>query len=306
MLCATGIFYNQRAYLPGDLVSGYITLQVSGVFAVESIILTIDKESGIKIEKTGENLISNEKATRHLGKFIIYAEKSKKIFPGVHKFPFSFRMMPGEGATIDYQKTTPHQRISILNKYISRCEVRIYGIFKPVSVGTKEITIVEGCAENTQRKTYQHTAGGCFCFHTLSTNVILGIDSVLYAGRKHELDLFASNSSEIYRVSAWIDMLIESYCGNTAPIKLAFPCEVVQEHSKLFIRVEETLPSETIHNDFFSISYLMNVSFSVQGFGNTTISKNISVRGKRTHGEYQPPEILDSSIYPEKYLSLRC
>ncbi|KAI5189983.1 hypothetical protein NECID01_0778 [Nematocida sp. AWRm77] len=307
MLCATGIFYNKRAYAPGELVSGYITLQTSGVFAIESIVLTIDKESGIKIEETGQKLVSNEKAVRHLGKFIIYSEKSRKIFPGVHKFPFSFRMMPGEGSTIDYKKITSLQKISVLNKYVSRCEVRIYGIFKPVSVATKEITLVEESTESAYKRTYSHTTGGgCFCFKTPTTNVILELDSILYAGSKHEIVLSASNSRAVHNVSVELCMLIETYCENTSPIKIIYPCKTVQENGRFFIFVEDALPSKTENNDFFSISYHISVSLSVQGSGTTHFTKEISVRGKRTYGSYTPPEILDSAIYPEKYLSLQC
>ncbi|KAI5180690.1 hypothetical protein NEOKW01_0974 [Nematocida sp. AWRm80] len=306
MLCTAGIFYNKRAYTPGELVSGHINLQVSGVFSVESIVLIIDKESGIRIEESDQGLITDEKATRHLGRFIIYSEKNKKMNPGVHKFPFSFRMMPGEGATIEYNKSTNNKKISVLNRYISKCEVKIYGIFKPIAKVTKEILVVENAKETVKKRVYKQQIGQCLCFNSSSADMLLGIDSVIYAGTASQLDISTSDGSTVSEVSASLEMSIQPYSSKCERTTILFPCKVQRTEGKLHVEIEEGIPSETNKNDFFSITYQIVFSINIKGKGTIRIPRKVSVRSKRSYGIYSPPEIPDSSIYPEKYLSLQC
>lgn len=304
MVCSIGIFYCKRAYSAGDLVSGYITLQATGVISIETIILTIDRESEIRVNEVNSKTVSNERTTRHLGRFTIYGDKTKKILPGVHKFPFSFRMTPGEGATIEYKKISEKKHIYALNKYISKCEVKIYGIFKPVAKSTKEIYLIEPAPETINRKIHKEKISNCLCFSSSTIDIILEHDSILYAGRTHGLNIKASTDAPISEVAASLEMRIESYTNAIVPIVSIVPCRVVYEDGKTLIKIDDTLPSETSKNDFFSISYILAISLSVQGEGRVRIARKVSVRSKEVTGEYSPPDIPDSAIYPEKYLSL--
>src|SRR5699024_5478032 len=120
MVCTVEILYEKKAYSPGETVSGYILLHVTGSLSVESIILVVDKESGVQIEEIEakeETSTTNERAVRHLGKFFIYKESQRKIDSGVYKFPFKFRISEEEGASVDYKKSFDKRRVSVLNRY---------------------------------------------------------------------------------------------------------------------------------------------------------------------------------------------
>lgn len=304
MVCTVGIFYCKRAYSAGDIISGYITLQVTGVISIETIVLAIDRESEIRVNEVNSKTVSNEKTLRHLGRFAIYGDKTKKILPGVHKFPFSFRMTPGEGATIEYKKITDKKHIYALNKYISKCEVKIYGIYKPVAKSVKGIYLIESAPERIDRKIHKEKISNCLCFSSSTIDIVLGHDSILYAGRLHPIDICVSTGAPVSEISASLEMQIESYTNSITPITTSTPCKVSHENGKTFIKIDETLPSETSKNDFFSISYTLVIALSIQGEGRARIARKVSVRSKEVVGDYTPPDIPDSSIYPEKYLSL--
>ncbi|KAH9385660.1 uncharacterized protein NEMAJ01_0556 [Nematocida major] len=306
MVCSVGIFYYKRAHSAGELISGYITLHVPSVMSIESIVLTIDKESEIRVDELEKKTVSNEKVTRHLGRFVIYGDRTGRILPGMHKFPFSFRMAPGEGATIEYKKIAEKRHIYALNKYISKCEVKIYGIFKPVASTVKELCMIEAVSEEVKRTTYRHSMRNCLCFSASSIDLLLAHDSVLYAGQTHALEISTSTGASISRVQCSLEMRISSFTNELHPVIMHFPCQVVQENGKIRITTDETLPSETTKNDFFSISYRICLKVEIKGEGSTEIRRSISIRSKSAHGEYSPPEVPESAIYPEKYLSLRC
>ncbi|KAI5162829.1 hypothetical protein NEAUS03_2117 [Nematocida ausubeli] len=306
MVCLVGIFYCKKAYSAGELISGYITLQIPSVISIESIVLTIDKESEIKVDEVNSKLVSNERATRHLGRFIIYGNRTKRMLPGVHTFPFNFRMVSDEGATIEYKKITQTKNIYALNKYISRCEVKIYGIFKPVAKYTREIHLIEPVLENIQKINYKHQINNCLCFGNKSTEIFIVHDSVLYAGKTHSLELSLSPGASIGKIECQLEMNLCSFTDAINPITLLFPCKTTEINGKITLVVDETVPSETSRNDFFSISYNMVINVEIKGTGTTRILRPVSVRGKDSYGEYTPPEIPESAIYPEKYLSLHC
>ncbi|KAI5192477.1 hypothetical protein NEMIN01_2041 [Nematocida minor] len=306
MVCSVGIFYYKRVYSAGELVSGYITLQVTGVISIENIVLSIDKESEIRVDELNSKTVSNEKTTRHLGRFVIYGDRTRKMLPGMHKFPFSFRMMPGEGATIEYKKITQQKHIYALNKYISKCEVKIYGIFKPVAKFHREICMVETAPEEIERKKYKHQISNCLCFSSSTVDILIAHDSVLYAGKDYPIDIAVSTGADISGITASLEMKIQSFTESINPIKILFPCKVTRSSGKVSIKIDDTLPSETSKNDFFSISYNIIIGLVIKGEGRTQVVKKVSVRSKGLNGEYSPPEIPESAIYPEKYLSLHC
>ncbi|EIJ89109.1 hypothetical protein NEPAR06_1484 [Nematocida parisii] len=305
MVCLVGIFYYKRTYSAGDLVTGYISLQIPSVVSIESIILTIDKESEIRVADINR-AISNEKAIRHLGRFIIYGDKARKMLPGVHKFPFSFRLVSDEGATIEYKKATQNKNIYALNRYISKCEVKIYGIFKPVAKYTKEIHLIESASDSIKKINYTHQINNCLCFGNSSVELLIKHDSVLYAGKTHALEMSTTNGENIAKISCDLEMSLYSFTDMINPIKLVFPCKATKKDGAVHLQIDESLPSETSRNDFFSISYNIVISVTIKGEGTTEIIRPISVRGKESYGEYTPPEIPESSIYPEKYLSFHC
>ncbi|KAI5184577.1 hypothetical protein NEHOM01_0252 [Nematocida homosporus] len=291
-------------YTAGETISGYILLHVSGVFSVESITLTIDKESAIHVEEAQENLTTSEKALRHLGKFVIYKGSATKVEAGIHKFPFQFKMMPGEGATIDYRKVIQGKRIFVFNKYISRCEVRIYGIFKPVSEAQKEINLVEPPRSAKRQSTHHEAMTGCFCFRKPVASLYLDMDALLYAGQRHQIKISTDHASPIQHLEAVLEMSIKTF--SSPPTQVTFPVKIIQTETGLFIELDPLLPSETSKNDFFTISYQLIFTISLKGNGNFYITKSLSIRNSRAHGDYQPPILPESAIYPEKHLSLHC
>jgi len=306
MMCNAAVFYEKKTYFPGELISGFVTLQVESVLAIESIVITVDRESGIKVEEIGDSLISDEKATRHLGRFVIYKEKTKKVFPGLHTFPFSFRMLPGEGSTVDYKKTTEERRVEIVNRYVSKCEVRIYGIYKPVAKVYKEIHITEAAEQQVHKNFFKQSISQCFCFRYSSIDVVLEIDSVLSAGHAHDLKVVAHNA-EVSKVQASVDMFIESFCGGTPLIKLTTPCTVTPGKDGLKLQVDSSLPSSTARNEFFSVHYTINFCISIFGNGSTQIKKAVAIQSKKNLKKAAPSVIGASAISaPEKYLSLQC
>ncbi|KAI5174675.1 hypothetical protein NEFER02_0785 [Nematocida sp. LUAm2] len=303
MSCTVGIFYTKKSYAIGEIVSGYVILHITGVFAVESIILSVSKESGIQIEEKGENEVSNEKAIRHLGRFIIYQEKNKKMERGTHKFPFQFRMIQGEGSTVNYVKATEERRISIVNRYMSKCEVKIFGIYKPVALSEKEITITENSSVPQRKEIFHELSVGCLCFETSFAGLFLEMDTLLYAGGSHEVKITTDKGETITEALAVLEMCIKSF--SSPPIRLFFPCRVVPSLSSFFIEVDCSLPSDSSKGEFFSISYSISFMFSGKSIGKTRISQEIGVRSMQTTGEHVPADIPESSIYPEKHLALR-
>ncbi|OAG29213.1 hypothetical protein NEDG_01286 [Nematocida displodere] len=293
MVCTTSIIYHKKVYTPGEIVTGWVALQTTTAILVEEIVLILDKKSGIQIEEPGESNISNEKSTRHLGRFLIYTDRTRQVLPGIHKFPFSFRLVGGEGATVSYTKSTEERKISMFNRYITRCEVRIYGIFKPVSKTYKEISLTEKSTEAPARTTHKESRSACFCLFPLE-DVFLDLDSVLYAGNKHLFELYTTEGATFTRLEASIEMVIAIDGDSLLTTAVTFPCKVEKRGESFFFELEGTLPSDTSANDFFSISYNLTIS-AISSSGKVVITRRVSVRSKKMFGDYTLPDVLESA-----------
>lgn len=304
MVCTVEILYEKKAYSPGETVSGYILLHVTGSLSVESIILVVDKESGVQIEEIEakeETSTTNERAVRHLGKFFIYKESQRKIDSGVYKFPFKFRISEEEGASVDYKKSFDKRRVSVLNRYVSKCEVRIYGIFRPVAYAKKEIILVEKEVQpSNPKKTFHSGAQGCICFRP-PPSIYVEIDSAICPGKKHELKIF-SEGSKVERVDANLQMTIKT-C--TTSFSVSIPCRAEILNNSFYLSLDGPVPSETARNEFFSIFYAITLGVTLRDGEVIGVVRPVSVHGESPRRSYTLPEMPESVVHPEKHLLLQ-
>lgn len=348
MPCTVEIRYRRKFYVPGELITGYIVLHVEDVFAIESILLMIDKRSRIRVEHRKHGLgepgelrggagkeVAEDHAERHLGKFVLYEDRErKKVVGGTYQFPFSFRMMKGEGATIHYSRAGGDKTIHIINRYITRCEVRIYGIYKPVATSVREVNLVEDVGTSVASPQGGHAAGGaiedmqaerrggkvfirekygvisCFCARTGSIDIEVEMDRVLYAGRRHTMRVRVRKGSEelaVARVNASLEMAVESEIQREVIRSVISPeGNAACGEGQFVFSIEESLPSATVRNDLFSIRYYLEVNISIAEEGAITVKREVSLRNKNSYGERALVENETRFIYPERHLALLC
>jgi hypothetical protein len=308
MPCSVDIQYKKKCYVPGELVSGEVLLSVDAILSVESILLFLDKSTAIRVEGEGDEEVE-ECASKALGKFTIHDNVTKKRFVGGrYKFPFAFRMMRGEEATVKYKGRHGGKAVEINNTYMSRCEVRIYGIYKPVAKTEREVNVVEdGKRAGDARVTITENYGtlGCFCLKGDEIDVKMDMQEVFYAGRSHGISVTGyKNKKEVgvSDVKMSLEMAVKSEFSS-------FPAAMVSRGlrgNEPSIFLGETLPSTTTRNGFFQIQYYLLVEMQLAGVGRVQLKREVPVRNCHSYGERLSLDSSASQVYPEKYLSLMC
>lgn len=279
MQCKAGVFFASQEHEAGDLVAGFVLLQISACVSVESISLSVDRESGIEIEEMGKERGVSERAVRHLGRFVVYKERAKRLQPGIHKFPFSFRMMQNEGPSISYKRIVRGRKVTVMNKYTSRCEIRIYGIFKPVARVDTEILVREKTQVPPERISHQQSLSSCFCFQSLKSSMSVICDSVLVSGGKHKLEVFGVPASVVVQsIQPVLELSISPFGNTIPPVILHFRCNLEKQGGFFLLHVDPILPPSTRNTDVFSISYTLHLSISIKGSSSVNIKQRVTLQ----------------------------
>lgn len=301
MQCKAGVFFASQEHEAGDLVTGFVVLQISASVSVESISLSVDRESGIEIEEMGKEKGISEKAVRHLGRFVVYKERSKRLQPGIHRFPFSFRMMQNEGPSISFKRILRGRKITVMNKYISRCEIRIYGIFKPVARVDTEILVREKTQLPSERIRHHQNLSSCFCFQSLKSSMSVICDSVFASGAKHKIEIFGTPSVIIQDIQPVLELSISPFGNTIPPVILHFKCNLEKQGSLYLLHVDPLLPASTRNTDVFSISYTLYLNISIRGNSSVNIKQKIIMQSLPSTN---PPVPLHALNAPEAQQAL--
>lgn len=301
MPCSLDIHYKKKHYSPNDLITGYILLSSEDPLLIQSITLTINKETFISIEESPSEGVEekSEKSEKDLGRFAIYEDRERTQLQGIFHFPFTLRLPREEGATVNYTLSHSSKRVTFYNKYTTKAFVTIYGIYKPISVSHREINVVEEePVEDNIRERYHLFS--CLCIYKGSLDLEVAIQRTLYAGKSYDLkvSLYSKERELSVSYNASIEIEVESK-GLNYYLLVEVPVTV----SDNVITLPDHLPSSSVKNDLFSVKYFLVVE-AMDGEMRVESRREVYIRNREAYGSRPSINTGVEHIYPERHLTI--